>query len=259
MTKDFTKTVRVAPSTSNCNTAGEIKLATINADKYVNLITSERTLTITPTEAKQLRDLLIEAYPLDTAKPAKFRVGDVVIYRAIAGYGIRNMDGRKGTIVNVKLNGWYEVNFGTLLGSLVPVHEDYIAAAPIEQRKIQVGDRVRRIAGSRKGELMTVTYINGGDIKVAEMSGIRMTSYFELVTEAPAKEEATSGRFIVVALEGANYAPSSKPHVHLSAITANQEAQRLAKEVGGTFHVLRATFEASREKPVIPPVKTAKL
>ncbi|MBZ5864389.1 hypothetical protein LAG72_25020, partial [Escherichia coli] len=68
-----------------------------------------------------------------------------------------------------------------------------------------------------------------------------------------------SGRFIVAKLEGARYLPGSNPKVHVTDIAAEAEALRLAKEHGGTYHVFKATYEASRDVPVIPPVKATKL
>ncbi|UIL29710.1 hypothetical protein LZK75_11240 [Rhizobium leguminosarum] len=125
--KNFHKTVSVAASAHNCNSVGEITLATLNADSYINLITSARSLTISPEEAKKLRDLLVEAYPLEApaaaTKPTKFKAGDKVTYKSIVGYGARGMDGRKGSIKEVLTNEWYMVNFtGGPFDNLIKVH-----------------------------------------------------------------------------------------------------------------------------------------
>jgi hypothetical protein len=98
-----------------------------------------------------------------------------------------------------------------------------------------------------------------GSLRLVGYSRNYSESSFELVSELPGNAGPVSGRFIVAALEGSTYAPNAKPYVHLTDVAANTEAERLAKEHGGTFHVFKATFEASREKPVIPPVKTTKL
>ncbi|MBY3320733.1 hypothetical protein [Rhizobium laguerreae] len=270
--KNFHKTVSVAASAHNCNSVGEITLATLNADSYINLITSARSLTISPEEAKKLRDLLVEAYPLEApaaaTKPTKFKSGDKVTYKSIVGYGARGMDGRKGSIKEVLTNEWYMVNFtGGPFDNLIKVHSDYLVAQPVPSvGGLKVGDRVRRLQGSSKGSVFTVTELNSSltELKVDGMTGWRMPKYFELVTDAPASApeplaKIDTGRFLVVALEGANYVPGSKPKVHVTDFSARVEAERLARDVGGTYHVFRAVFEASREKPVIPPVKTTKL
>ncbi|SCW77206.1 hypothetical protein SAMN02927900_04783 [Rhizobium mongolense subsp. loessense] len=263
--KNFNTAIRVAPTASNCNTTGEIKLATFDADKYVNLITSDRNLTISADEAKKLRDLLNETYPLEVAKPSKFKVGDKVTYKSIVGYGVRGMEGRKGSIKEVLANEWYMVNFsGGPFDNLIKVHSDYLVAGPAPTvGGFKVGDRIRRLQGIYKGQVFTVTELNASltELKVDGMAGWRMPKYFEPATEAPepAPAKIDTGRFIVVALEGANYVPGSKPKLHVTDFAAKAEAERLAKDVGGTYHVFRAVFEASREKPVIPPVKTTKL
>ncbi|WHO79736.1 hypothetical protein [Rhizobium leguminosarum] len=270
--KNFHKTVSVAASAHNCNSVGEITLATLNADSYINLITSARSLTISPEEAKKLRDLLVEAYPLEApaaaAKPTKFKAGDKVTYKSIVGYGARGMDGRRGSIKEVLTNEWYMVQFtGGPFDNLIKVHSDYLVAQPVPSvGGFKVGDRVRRLQGSSKGSVFTVTELNSSltELQVDGMTGWRMPKYFELVTDATASApeplaKVDTGRFLVVALEGANYAPGSKPKVHVTDFAARVEAERLARDVGGTYHVFRAVFEASREKPVIPPVKTTKL
>lgn len=67
------------------------------------------------------------------------------------------------------------------------------------------------------------------------------------------------GNYIVALQENGQYKPSARPVVHAYRCVAEAEARRLAQVHGGTFHVLRAVHEASREKPVIPPVKTRSL
>ena len=69
MTK-INKLITVRPSVHNVNNYGRIELATLNAGAYINLITTERSLTISPSEAKQLRDQLLEIYPLEVTKPS---------------------------------------------------------------------------------------------------------------------------------------------------------------------------------------------
>lgn len=262
------------PFQHNSNRSIEIFLGTMNEGNYLNVGLGGSTQTIHPDDAKRLRDELIKLYPLALAPAAapasKFKAGDKVTYKAIVGYGARGMDGRKGVIKDVLANEWYMVNFtGGPFDNLIKVHSDYLAAQPVEPRGFKVGDKVRRTTGQSKGVVMTVVETHPtqarGDIRVDGMTGWRMQKYFELVTDDPVEAvkaaipTVNSGRYLVVALEGANYVPGSKPKVHVTDIGANAEAERLAKEVGGTFHVFKATFEASREKPVIPPVKTTKL
>ncbi|MBY3335477.1 hypothetical protein HFN99_00830 [Rhizobium laguerreae] len=273
--KNFHKTVSVAASAHNCNSVGEITLATLNADSYINLITSARSLTISPVEAKKLRDLLVEAYPLEApaaaTKPTKFKAGDKVTYKSIVGYGARGMDGRKGSIKEVLTNEWYMVNFtGGPFDNLIKVHSDYLVAQPVETRKLQAGDRVRYKNGKPFSNGQLVATLDRPYSVRSERWWLKETrthttlAELELVTDAPAPApepvaKVDTGRFLVVALEGANYAPGSKPKVHVTDFAARVEAERLARDVGGTYHVFRAVFEASREKPVIPPVKTTKL
>ncbi|ARO29920.1 hypothetical protein NXC14_CH01970 [Rhizobium sp. NXC14] len=264
----FHKSVTVVPSSLNCLTrSGAVTLATVNTKTHLNLIVSKPDLTLSPAEAQQLRDLLIEAYPLEAPATTKFKAGDKVTYKAIVGYGARGMDGRKGVVESAQAGGWFMVKFvGGPFDSLIKVHENFLELQPATSTQhvggFRIGDRVRRLQGSRKGEVFTVTEFNSSltELKVDGMTGWRMPKYFEPVTEAvQAPAVPVTGRFIVAALEGTTYAPGSKPKVHLTNTAAEAEAQRLAKEIGGTYHVLKATFEASREKPVIPPVKTAKL
>lgn len=205
----YNKTIPTLPTAENGRDYGRIDLATLNKDRFINLITSARSLTITPTEAKKLRDALIEAYPLDATPKSTYSVGARVTYTSNVGYGLRGMVGRKGTVVTILPGEWYEVIF---------------TSGPFDSK-----------------QKVHVSYLlpDGG--------------------MAPAAPAPTTGRYIVANLDGAQYRPSTTPYVHLTAAEAEAEAQRLAKEHGGTFHVFRASFEASREKPVIPPVKTAKL
>lgn len=266
--KSFNKVIRVAPSTSNSLKAGEVRIATFDSDKYVNLSVGG-SVTISPTEAMQLRDFLLEAFPLQpVAKPTKFKVGDKVTYKSIVGYGVRGMEGRKGSIKEVLANGWYSVNFsGGPFDQLIKTHEDYLVAEP---RQFQAGDRVRRTGSSfstvTKGEVYTVSGVDAyGALLLVGKTGRYTLNSFELVHADPveavkaAVPTIQSGRFIVAKLEGARYLPGTNPKVHVTDIGAEAEALRLAKEHGGTYHVFKATYEASRELPVIPPVKATKL
>ncbi|MBZ5882553.1 hypothetical protein LAX69_24665, partial [Escherichia coli] len=188
-------------------------------------------------EAKKLRDLLNETYPAEVAKLTKFKAGDKVTYKSIVGYGVRGLEGRKGSVKEVLANGWYNVSWtGGPFDSLIKVHEDYLIAT-VEPRKLQIGDRVRRTQGPKKGLIMTVTekhptYLD--EIKVSGMVGWRSAKYFELVTTDPveavkaAVPTIQSGRFIVAKLEGARYLPGSNPKVHVTDIAAEAEALRLA-------------------------------
>lgn len=268
MTK-INKLITVRPSVHNVNNYGRIELATLNAGAYINLITTERSLTISPSEAKQLRDQLLEIYPLEVTKPSKFKVGDKVAYQSIVGYGARGMAGRNGLIKEVLEKGWYIVTFtGPIFDTVLKVHEDYLVER-VEQRAFQAGDRVRYKDGdtfSRGLSVVTLDRPHGTDRWWFKETGTHArTSTLELVTPAasmPPAEPAINtdlGRFIVAKMDNGNYLPGTKPRVHTSAKSANDEATRLANDHGGTFHVLRASFEASRPVVVQPPVKTAKL
>lgn len=79
----------------------------------------------------------------------------------------------------------------------------------------------------------------------------------EIYPVEPKVEE--HGTFIISMKEAGQYKPSARPAVHHHRSFAEAEARRLAQVHGGTFHVFRAVHEASREKPVIPPVKTRSL
>lgn len=194
----------------------KIVLATNNTETHLNVFFDysrdmNRAHTLSSTQAKQLRDALVEAYPIEpeaTQPKSKFSVGARVTYVTTVGYGLRGMAGRKGTVVTVLPDEWYEVIF------------------------------------------------NGGpfDAKIKVHSG-----YLVADQAASTSRPETTGRFIIHVLEGHRYLPGRNPKVHLTAAAAEAEAQRLAKEHGGTYHVFRASFEASREKPVVPPLKTAKL
>lgn len=264
------KKVSVRPSVHNSGRYGSVELATLSSDSYVNLITSERSLTISPSEAKKLRDQLLEIYPLETAKPSKFKVGDKVAYQSIVGYGARGMAGRKGSIKEVLEKGWYNVTFtGGIFDTVIKVHEDYLVAQPVEQRAFQAGDRVRYKDGdtfARGFSVVTLDRPHGTDRWWFKETGTHArTSTLELVTPVatttPVEPAINTelGRFIVAKMDNGNYLPGTKPKVHTSAKSANDEATRLANDHGGTFHVLRASFEASRPVVVQPPVKTAKL
>ncbi|WCJ63954.1 hypothetical protein [Agrobacterium tumefaciens] len=264
------KKVSVRPSVHNSGRYGSVELATLSSDSYVNLITSERSLTISPSEAKQLRDQLLEIYPLEVAKPSKFKVGDKVAYQSIVGYGARGMAGRKGSIKEVLEKGWYNVTFtGGVFDNVIKVHEDYLVAQPVEQRAFQAGDKVRNKDGGTFSNGQRVVTLDrpcgAGSWWLKETNTRTSTAFLELVTPAasmPPAEPAMNtelGRFIVAKMDNGNYLPGTKPRVHTSAKSANEEATRLANDHGGTFHVLRASFEASRPVVVQPPVKTAKL
>ncbi len=331
----FRKYFSTAPKMGLGNALVKIGLASVNLTSHVNLVIEGGArfdnLTLTPEDATKLRDLLIEAYPVTAPKPSKFKVGDKVTYRSKVGYGARGMDGRTGTISKVKDGEWYEADFGTQLGALVPVHSDYLEAAvefkagdrvryksgktfsngqkvgtldrryyglsaerwylketqthvvavdielaPAdaakgEPRKIAVGDTVRRLKGGSwtlpEGTVSKVVYMSptGSSLRVAGNTALFDTEYFELVHADPVEAVKAAiptiqnGRFVVIALENGAYVPGSKPKLHVTDVGAQVEAERLAREVGGTYHVFKATFEASREKPIIPPVKTAKL
>ncbi|GGD97857.1 hypothetical protein [Rhizobium anhuiense] len=254
----------------NSNRSVEIFLGTMNVSEYLNMGVGGSTQTLHPEDAKRLRDELIAIYPLEVpaaaTKPTKFKVGDKVTYKAIVGYGARGMDGRKGSVKEVLANGWYMVNFtGGPFDNLIKTHEDYLVAGP---REIQVGDLVRRTGANwrdvKHGEIYTVSAV-GSSLKLVGLTGSYTKSSFELVHTDPveavkaAVPTIQSGRFIVAKLEGARYLPGTNPKVHVTDIGAEAEALRLAKEHGGTYHVFKATYEASRELPVIPPVKTTKL
>ena len=269
MTK-INKLITVRPSVHNSNNYGRIELATLNVGSYINLITTERSLTISPVEAKQLRDQLLEIYPLEAAKPSKFKVGDKVAYQSIVGYGARGMAGRKGSIKEVLEKGWYNVTFtGGVFDNVIKVHEDYLVAQQVEPRAFQAGDRVRYKDGDTFSHGLSVATLDrpydSSRWWLKETGTHAATEKMELVTPVASTtpvEPAINtelGRFIVAKMDNGNYLPGTKPHVHTSAKAANDEATRLANNHGGTFHVLRASFEASRPVVVQPPVKTAKL
>lgn len=150
-----------------------------------------------------------------------------------------------------------------------------IEAYPVEGTSMQaspfkLGDKVRVITDrhgmsqhgcdgtvvqtNKAGTLpVQVDFINSKKVAPTRWN-VYASDDLELVSTA-----TETGRFIVSLLEGADYKPGARPVIHTSHASASAEAERLAKAHGGTFHVLRATFEATREKPVIPSVKTAVL
>lgn len=198
----FRKELHFGPFAGDSSQNRSVLVCTVNTDNHLNIYTDYGKggdcMCLSPAQAKQLRDVLIQAYPVDkkAAAPAT--------------------------------SGWV------------------------------VGAKVRRNQGSKKGMVMTITEIGpaGSDIKVNGMSGWRMRKYFDLVEE-PVLEDF--GSFIVSRKEGGVYKPSQFPAIHVSRSAAEHEASRLAKLHGGTFHVLRAVHEASREVVVAPPVKTKSL
>lgn len=188
----------------------KVVLATNDTESHLNVYPNHgkvgsECMSISPAQARQLRDALLKAYPLEAAKPGKFKVGDKV----------RNKDG--GTFSN--------------------------------------GQRVVTLDRP----------CGAGSWWLKETNTRISTAFLELVSPAastaPAEPAINTelGRFIVAKMDNGNYLPGTKPRVHTSAKSANDEATRLANDHGGTFHVLRASFEASRPVVVQPPVKTAKL
>ena len=230
---------------------------------------------LSPAQAKQLRDVLLKAYPIETAQPSKFKAGDKVSYVTTVGYGLRGMAGRKGTIRAALADEWYEVVFtGGPFDNLIKVHSSFLEAQPEQQTAPQparvsgeykAGDLVRRTGSSfrgvQAGGVYEVVSVNRNHVSLKGFAGTFSRAKFELVASAPAQAqvEPQTGRYIIHVLDGHRYLPGSNPKVHLTASAAEAEAQRLAKEHGGTYHVFRAAFEASREKPVVPPLKTTKL
>jgi hypothetical protein len=206
-------TTKAAPV--NLNTSVRVLLATNDTDKHLNLYIDRSRVTLTPEDAKRLRDELLKAYPLTNtvaASSTKFKVGDHVRVRTTRhGTDQYDTDGivTKAGRLNTTLP--YEVDF----------------------------------KNSRKR-----TYHRG----------INQYSEDDLELVAPAAPVVNNnGSFIVVLREDGKYKPNENPYIHYSRLTAEAEAERLAKLHGGTFHVLKATFVASRDVPVVPPVKTQQL
>jgi hypothetical protein len=253
----------------------KVVLATNDTESHLNVYPNHgkvgsECMSISPAQARQLRDALLKAYPLEAAKPSKFKVGDKVAYQSIVGYGARGMAGRKGSIKEVLEKGWYNVTFtGGIFDNVIKVHEDYLVAQPVGPRAFQAGDKVRNKSGetfSNAAKIVTLDRPCGSTgWWLKETNTYTHSAFLELVTPAtpvaPAEPVINTelGRFIVAKMDNGNYLPGTKPRVHTSAKSANEEATRLANDHGGTFHVLRASFEASRPVVVQPPVKTAKL
>lgn len=207
-------------------TKGTVTLASVNTATFLNLImdagSSHARLSLSPVDAKKLRDTLNSIYPVDTpkltgthshtfiaddidTKPA-LKVGDKVrVSTHRHGYGQQNT---VGVITNT----------------------------------------------GRPGSLPIEVDFTGSPKKAPALFNQYAAHDLELVPVDP-----DAGRFIVTLLEDGTYKPSRQPLVHLSEKAANAEAERLAKQHGGTFHVMEAIFEASREKAIVPPVKTKTL
>ncbi len=213
--KNFREELFFGPFSGNSQQYRKVVLTTCDTSTHLNISPDHGKagsdhMCISPTQAVQLRDALLKAYPLDVPKSAQsnpagvFKVGDVV-RRTRSG------------------------------STLLPVGSVGIVTAVDRNYQIKVDcDR-------------------GKEWRLAE--------FFEHASAAPAEPAINTelGRFIVAKMDNGNYLPGTKPRVHTSAKSANEEATRLANDHGGTFHVLRASFEASRPVVVQPPVKTAKL
>lgn len=75
---DFERTIKIKPTANNRYDGGEFEFCTSNRDGHMNfyvrrfsMVLSPRCISMTPDEAQQMRDALIEAYPLEASAPAK--------------------------------------------------------------------------------------------------------------------------------------------------------------------------------------------
>lgn len=136
---DFRKELRFGPFAGDRDQNRRVLLCTYNPDHHMNIYTNYADPTkgdcmcLSPEQEKQLRDALIEAYPLENTKAASpaatrrgdtFKVGDVIrrtghsFRNVIAGghYTVQSID-MFGNLSLVGITGTYSASKFTLVGS----------------------------------------------------------------------------------------------------------------------------------------------